>query len=42
MALKKDSSEQIIGYSREAEISQAKGSMISQIYKKIGVTEQTY
>ena len=27
---------------REAEILQAKGSTIPQIYKKIGVTEQTY
>ena len=42
MARKRYSSEQIIGYLREAEVLQAKGSMIPQICKKIGVTEQTY
>ena len=42
MARKRYSSEQIIGYLREAEILQAKGSMIPQICKKIGVVEQTY
>ena len=42
MARKRYSSEQIIGYLREAEILQAKGSTIPQICKKIGVTEQTY
>jgi putative transposase len=42
MARKRYSSEQIIGYLREAEILQAKGSKIPQICKKIGVTEQTY
>ena len=42
MARKRYSSEQIIGYLREAEILQAKGSTIPQICKKIGVMEQTY
>ena len=42
MARKRYSAEQIIGYLREAEILQAKGSTISQICKKIGVVEQTY
>ena len=42
MARKRYSSEQIIGYLREAEILQAKGSTIPQICKKIGVVEQTY
>ena len=42
MARKRYSSEQIIGYLREAEVLQAKGSKIPQICKKIGVTEQTY
>ena len=41
MARKRYSSEQIIGYLREAEILQA-GSTIPQICKKIGVAEQTY
>jgi len=39
---KRYSSEQIIGYLREAEILQAKDSTIPQICKKIGVAEQTY
>ena len=42
MGRKRYTSEQIIGYLREAEILQAKGSTIPQICKKIGVTEQTY
>ena len=42
MARKRYSSEQIIGYLRETEILQAKGSTIPQIFKKIGVAEQTY
>jgi putative transposase len=42
MARKRYSSEQIIGYLRETEILQAKGSTIPQIFKKIVVTEQTY
>jgi transposase-like protein len=42
MAWKRYSSEQIIGYLREAEILQAKGSTVPQICKKIGVAEQTY
>ena len=42
MARKRYSSEQIIGYLREAEILQSKGSTIPQICKKIGVMEQTY
>ena len=42
MAKKRYSSEQIIGYLREAEILQAKGSTIPQICKKMGVAEQTY
>ena len=42
MARKRYSSEQIIGYLREAEVLQAKGSKIGQVCKKIGVTEQTY
>ena len=42
MARKRYTSEQIIGYLREAEVLQAKGSTIPQICKKIGVTEQTY
>ena len=42
MTRKRYSSEQIIGYLREAEVLQAKGSTIPQICKKIGVTEQTY
>ena len=42
MARTRYSSEQIIGYLREAEILQAKGSTIPQICKKIGVVEQTY
>ena len=42
MSRKRYSSEQIIGYLREAEILQAKGSTIPQICKKIGVAEQTY
>ena len=41
-ARKRYSPEQIIGYLREAEVLQAKGSTIPQICKKIGVTEQTY
>tara|TARA_B100001971_G_C17849263_1_gene362537 strand:+ start:95 stop:373 length:279 start_codon:yes stop_codon:yes gene_type:complete len=39
---KRYSPEQIIGYLREAEILQAKGSTVPQICKKIGVAEQTY
>ena len=42
MARKGYSSGQIIGYLREEEVLQAKGSTIPQICKKIGVTEQTY
>ena len=42
MVRKRYSPEQIIGYLREAEILQAKGSPIPQICKKIGVVEQTY
>ena len=49
MARKRYSSEpqrglllQMIGYLREAEILQAKGSTMPQICKKIGVVEQTY
>jgi|TARA_B100000809_G_C14742870_1_gene389235 transposase-like protein len=42
MARKRYSAEQIIGYLREAEILQVKGSTIPQICKKIGVAEQTY
>ena len=42
MARKRYTSEQIIGYLREAEVLQAKGSKIGQVCKKIGVTEQTY
>ena len=42
MSRKRYSSEQIIGYLREAEILQAKDSTIPQICKKIGVAEQTY
>ena len=42
MARKRYTSEQIIGYLREAEILQSKGSTIPQICKKIGVAEQTY
>ena len=42
MSRKRYSSEQIIGYLREAEILQAKGSTIGQVCKKIGVTDQTY
>ena len=42
MARKRYSSEQIIGYLREADILQDKGSTIPQICKKIGVVEQTY
>ena len=42
MARKRYSSEQIIGYLREAEILQSKGSTVPQICRKIGVAEQTY
>ena len=42
MSRKRYSPEQIIGYLREAEILQAKGSTVPQICKKIGVAEQTY
>ncbi len=42
MARKRYSSEQIIGYLREAEVLLAKDSTIGQVCKKIGVTEQTY
>ena len=42
MARKRYASGQIIGYLCEGEVLQAKGSTIPQIYKKIGVTEQTY
>ncbi|MDP6477906.1 MAG: transposase [Nitrospinaceae bacterium] len=42
MSRKRYSSEQIIGYLREAEILQAKDSTIPQICKKIGVAEQKY
>ena len=42
MAKKRYSAEQIIGYLREAEVLLAKGSTIGQVYRKIGVTEQTY
>jgi putative transposase len=42
MSRKRYTSEQIIGYLREAEIFQAKGITIPQICKKIGVMEQTY
>ena len=42
MARKRYSSEQIIGYLREAEVLLAKGSSIPQICKKIGIAEQTY
>ena len=42
MARKRYSSEQIIGYLREAEILQAKGSTIPQICKKIGVVQAYY
>ena len=34
--------EQIIGKLREAEVWLAKGSTAAQVYKQIGVTEQTY
>ena len=42
MARKRYSAEQIIGYLREAEVLLAKGSTIGQVFRKIGVTEQTY
>ena len=42
MSRKRYSSEQIIGYLREAEIFQGKGSTIPQICNKIEVSEQTY
>ena len=42
MARKRYSSEQIIGYLREAEILQAKGSTVPQMCRKIGIAEQTY
>ena len=42
MARKRYSSEQIIGYLREAEVLLAKDSTIGQVCRKIGVTEQTY
>ena len=42
MARKRYSSEQIIGYLREAEVLLAKDNTVGQVCKKIGVTEQTY
>ncbi|MCH8312553.1 MAG: transposase [Nitrospinae bacterium] len=42
MGKKRYQPEQIIGYLREAEILLAKGSTISQVCWKIGITEQTY
>ena len=41
MARKRYSSEQIIGFLREAEILLAKGHTIGEVCRKIGVTEQT-
>ena len=42
MARKRYSPEQIIGYLREAEVVLSKGSTVPQIYRKIGIAEQTY
>ena len=42
MARKRYSTEQIIGYLREAEVLLANGSTIGQVFRKIGITEQTY
>ena len=42
MARKKYSPEQIIGYLGEAEVLQSKGSTVPQIYRRIGIAEQTY
>ena len=42
MARKRYSAEQIIGYLRETEVLLANGSTIGQVFRKIGITEQTY
>jgi putative transposase len=42
MARKRYSAEQIIGYLREAEVLLANGSTIGEVFRKIGITEQTY
>jgi putative transposase len=42
MAKKRFQAEQIIGKLREAEVEISKGQTISQIVKKLGITEQTY
>ena len=42
MARKRYSSEQIIGYLREAEVLLSKGSTVPQVCRKIGIAEQTY
>jgi transposase-like protein len=42
MAKKRHTAEQIIAKLREAEVLLAKGGSMSQVCRKLGVTEQTY
>ncbi len=42
MARKRFQAEQIISKLREAEVLLAKGDTVSQVVRKLGVTEQTY
>jgi len=42
MARKRFSAEQIITKLREAEVELSKGKAVSQVVRKLGVTEQTY
>ncbi len=42
MAKKRHTAEQIISKLREAEVLLAKGTKMSQVCRKIGITEQTY
>jgi len=42
MPRKRYTTEQIIGKLREAEVELARGKMVGQVCKQLGVTEQTY
>ena len=42
MSRKRYSPEQMIGYLREVEVLLSKGSTVPEVYRKIGIAEQTY
>jgi putative transposase len=42
MAKRRHTAEQIISKLREAEVTLAKGQLLSRVVRKLGITEQTY